>query len=165
MLARITSLRVEFLVALLLAVFAVVEMIGAIELPMGEEFTIGPGAMPLIYSVGLLLFAGYLLYTSRPKRSVAEANPLKEAEEEAPKLDYGAGVKTFLLVTGLIAAIYFVGFLVSMMVFAVLHLRLVMRMPWLKAATIGVIWGGALYFAFAHLLEVQLEPGILFSGS
>jgi hypothetical protein len=170
MLARITSIRVEFFVALLLAVFALVEMYGALELPMAEEFTIGPGAMPLIYSAGLLLFAGALLYGDWRKhraQSTAEASPSKVAAEKKdhPTVDYAAGVKTFLLVTGFIAAIYFVGFLISIAVFGFLHLKFVMRMPLLKAAIIGLLWGGALYYAFAHLLEVQLEPGILFSGS
>jgi hypothetical protein len=171
MLARIASIRVEFFVALLLVVFALVEMFGALELSMSEEFTIGPGAMPLIYSAGLLLFAGALLYSDWRKhraQPAAEASPSKVAEEEEkghPTVDYAAGVKTFLLVTGFIAAIYFVGFLISIAVFAFLHLKFVMRMPLLKAAIIGLIWGGALYYAFAHLLEVQLEPGILFSGS
>jgi Tripartite tricarboxylate transporter TctB family len=167
MLARIAFLRVEFLVAVLLVVFALVEMVGSLELHMGEEFTLGPGAMPLIYSTGLLIFAGLLLWTSRPKRTAiaVKAKTPDEEKEEAPALDYVAGIKTFLLVVLFVAAIYYVGFLIGTALFAFLQLKLVMRVTLAKSLLFGLLWGGGLYFAFEHLLEVQLEPGLLFSGS
>jgi hypothetical protein len=168
MLARLTSLRVDFLVALLLVVFALVEMVGSFDLHLGEEFTLGPGALPLAYSCGLLIFAAILLYTSRPKRAakIAEqADAPDRDKEEAPALDYAAGAKTFLLVVLFIASIYYVGFLAGTALFGFLQLKLVMRASLSKSLLFGLLWGGGLYFAFEHLLEVQLEPGLLFSGS
>lgn len=168
MLSRLAALRVDFIVALFLMVFALVEMVGSLELHMGEEFTLGPGAMPLIYSSGLLIFAGILLYHARPRRAAIEAMAevkASEEKEEAPALDYGAGVKTFLLVVLFIASLYYVGFLIGTAVFAFLQLRFVMRVSLPKALLFGLLWGGGLYFAFEHLLEVQLEPGLLFSRS
>jgi hypothetical protein len=169
MLARLTSLRVDFLVALLLVVFALVEMIGSFELHLGEEFTLGPGALPLAYSCGLLIFAGILLYTSRPKHIAAKIAEQADApdrdKDEAPALDYAAGAKTFLLVVLFIASIYYVGFLAGTALFGFLQLKFVMRASLSKSLLFGLLWGGGLYFAFEHLLEVQLEPGLLFSGS
>jgi small-conductance mechanosensitive channel len=155
---RIASLGAERLVALLLAVFAVAELYSASHLAVNEEFTLGPGAMPLIYGVGLLIFAGILAI--RP--SEGGGGPVED--QDAPARAYKAGGVTFVLLILFIASIYFVGFLIGTAVFSFLYLKLVMRRPVLKAATFALIWAGALYYGFDHLLEVQLEPGLVFGG-
>jgi hypothetical protein len=159
MLGRITSLGIERLVALLLIVFAIAELYEAFQLPVSEEFTLGPGAMPVIYGLGLLIFAGILAVTASRKAAAGS-----DEGQDAPARDYRAGGVTFALLILFVASIYFFGFLLSTILFSFLHLKLVMRLPVLKAAVFALLWGGGLYYAFDHLLEVQLEPGLVFGG-
>jgi small-conductance mechanosensitive channel len=160
MLGRIASLGAERFIALLLGVFAVVELSSAVHLPVSEEFTLGPGAMPLIYGVGLLIFAA--IPAIRPSQKRVSAAPAES--QDAPPRDYRAGAITFALLILFIASVYFAGFFIGTAIFSFLYLKIVMRSPLHKAAIFAVIWGGALYYGFDHLLEVQLEPGLLFGG-
>ncbi|HVT51929.1 MAG TPA: tripartite tricarboxylate transporter TctB family protein [Dongiaceae bacterium] len=160
MLEKIRALDIERFVALLLGVFAIAELTQAMQLSIYEEFTLGPGAMPLIYGVGLLIFAVLLGLTASPKEKAPPERPDEKMDE--PGRNYRAGIVTFSLLILFVVLIFFIGFLPSLIIFSFLHLCLVMRLSLLKAAVFSLLWGGGLYYAFDHLLEVQLEPGLLF---
>jgi hypothetical protein len=160
MLEKIRALDIERFVALLLGVFAIAELTQAMQLSIYEEFTLGPGAMPLIYGVGLLIFAVLLGITASPKEKAPPERPDEKMDE--PGRNYRAGIVTFGLLILFVVLIFLVGFLPSLIIFSFLHLCLVMRLSLLKAAVFSLLWGGGLYYAFDHLLEVQLEPGLLF---
>jgi hypothetical protein len=160
MLEKIRALDIERFVALLLGVFAIAELTQAMQLSIYEEFTLGPGAMPLIYGVGLLIFAVLLGITASPKEKAPPERPDEKMDE--PGRNYRAGIVTFGLLVLFVILIFLVGFLPSLIIFSFLHLCLVMRLSLLKAAVFSLLWGGGLYYAFDHLLEVQLEPGLLF---
>jgi hypothetical protein len=160
MLEKIRALDIERFVALLLGVFAIAELTQAMQLSIYEEFTLGPGAMPLIYGVGLLIFAVLLGLTASPKEKAPPERPDEKMDE--PGRNYRAGIVTFGLLILFVVLIFFIGFLPSLIIFSFLHLCLVMRLSLLKAAVFSLLWGGGLYYAFDHLLEVQLEPGLLF---
>jgi hypothetical protein len=162
MLARLSGLDVERFVALVLAIFAVAELTQALQLPLSEEFTLGPGAMPLIYGVGLLIFAVALGLTASPKERALPERPDERMDE--PGRNYPAGIVTFLLIIFFVASIYVVGFLAGTIIFSFLHLVVVMRLSLLKSAAFSVLWGGGLYYLFQHLLALQLEQGMLFGG-
>lgn len=162
--ARIQSFGAERFTALLLIIFAVTEFYGAMQLSMSEQFTLGPGALPAIYSVGLLIFSTVLLI--QPSR---KAPPILEGSADGehdpgPVCDYRAGIITFALVAAFIASIYFVGFLGGTIMFSLLYVLLISRWPIHQAAIFAVIWGGAVYYGFDRLLGVQLETGVLFGS-
>jgi Tripartite tricarboxylate transporter TctB family len=161
MLEKIRALDIERFVALLLGVFAIAELTQAMQLSIYEEFTLGPGAMPLIYGVGLLVFAVLLGLTASQKEKPAPPEHPTE-KMDASGQNYRAGAVTFILLLLFVILIFFVGFLPSLIIFSFLHLMLVMRLSLLKAAVFSLLWGGGLYYAFDHLLDVQLEPGLLF---
>ena len=122
----------------------------------------GPGAMPVIYGIGLLIFSLLLGFTASPKE-----RPLPERLDEKmdePGRNYPAGIITFLLVVLFVASIDFVGFLVGTILFSFLHLIFVMRLNVPKSVAFSLLWGGGLYYLFQHLLAVQLEQGMLFGG-
>jgi Tripartite tricarboxylate transporter TctB family len=158
---KIGSLGAERLVALALMIFAVAELYAASRLAVTEEFTLGPGAMPLIYGVGLLIFASVL--AARPQNGAPLQADAAEGED-APVRDYRSGGITYALLILLIASVYFLGFLIGTILFSFLYLLLVIRWKWFKAAMFSVIWGAALYYTFSHLLQIQLEPGLVFGG-
>jgi hypothetical protein len=161
MLEKIRALEIERFVALLLGVFAIAELTQAMQLSIYEEFTLGPGAMPLTYGVGLLIFAVLLGVTASPKEKPAPPEHPTE-KMDAPGQNYRAGIITFGLLILMVVLIFIIGFLPSLIIFSFLHLILVMRLSLLKAAVFSLLWGAGLWYAFDHLLDVQLEPGMLF---
>ncbi len=170
MLKQIRVLGIERVICGVLAVFALFEFYGATQLSVSEEFTLGPGALPLIYSAGVFIFAGILLIWPTKKAPPLIENPVRDegsaaSEKEAsPPLNYQAGLLTFAFIAVLIATIYFLGFFAGASIFSFLYTRFITRWPLPKAIAFSLIWGGALYYSFDHLLEVQLEPGVLFGG-
>jgi hypothetical protein len=164
MLRRAQWLGAERSIALLLIAFAVAELYAALQLSVSEEFTLGPGAMPVIYSVAVLVFAGMLaIWPSQEAPPVVESLVGRD-DGAVPVRNYRAGVLTFTLVAVFIVSIYFVGFFGGTIIFSFLYIMLVLRWPVLKAAAFALIWGGVLYYGFDRLLGVQLEPGILFGS-
>ena len=75
-----------------------------------------------------------------------------------------AGGLTFALIAVFIVSIYLVGFFGGTIIFSFLFTKFITRWSLLKAAAFALIWGGALYYGFDHLLGVQLDPGILFDS-
>lgn len=170
MLKQIRTLNIERFICGVLVVFALLQLYGASQLPVSEEFTLGPGALPIIYSVGVVVFAGILLIWPTKKAPPPIQNPVvSEAEvagetEVLPAPNYRAGVLTFAFIALLIASIYALGFFAGTSIFSFLYTRFITRWPLPKAIAFALIWAGALFYTFDHLLEVQLEPGVLFGG-
>ena len=162
MLEKISGLDVERIVALVLVIFSIAELTQALQLPLSEEFTLGPGAMPVFYGAGLLIFAVLLWFTASPNERALPERPDERMDE--PGRNYPAGITTFLLVVAFVGSIYLIGFLAGTVVFSLLHLIFVMRLNVLKSVTFSLIWGGGLYYLFHDLLSVQLEQGMLFGG-
>jgi hypothetical protein len=161
---RLQTLGAERFIALLLIIFAAAELYGAVQLSLSEEFTLGPGALPVIYAVGLLIFAVTLaIWPSQNARPIVEGTDVKE-EETLPIRNYRDGIVTFTLVALFIFSIYFVGFLGGTIMFSLLYVLLIARWSVLQATAFAVIWGGAVYYGFDRLLGVQLEQGILFAS-
>ncbi|QJP14053.1 tripartite tricarboxylate transporter TctB family protein [Starkeya sp. ORNL1] len=145
----------ETTVSLLLVLFAVAELYAAFHLPMAEDYTLGPGALPSIYGVGLLGFSLALLFESVRKA------PAGADDEEATNLR--GGLTCIALLALLIGAIYIVGFLIALIAFCFLFCLLISKLDLVRSAIFAVIWAGAVYFAFDYLLEIPLETGLLFS--
>jgi hypothetical protein len=172
MLRRIQLLGIERFIAALLVIFALIELYGALHLSVSEEFTLGPGALPVIYAVGLVIFAGILVVSPGKKAPPVIENPVVSEDEDptageneaAPAQDYKAGGLTFVLLAVFIVSIYLVGFFGGTIVFSFLFTKFITRWPLPKAVAFSLIWGGALYYGFDHLLGVQLDPGILFGS-
>jgi len=147
------NIGIERLVALILVLFAIAELYAARRLALSAEFTLGPGATPMIYGFGLLVFSFILLL--RPSRGAAGGG------EEAARIS--DGVVFFVLLVALAVGIEFVGFLISTAAFAFLSLMYVMRIGLPKSALFAVLWSAGLFYVFKQILQVPLEPGILFS--
>lgn len=169
MLKQIRTLNIERFIAGVLVVFALVELYGATQLSVAEEFTLGPGALPIIYSLGVVMFAGILFIWPTKKAPPLIQNPVMSEgdagrEEALPTPNYRAGALTFAFIAVLIASIYFLGFFAGASIFSFLYTRFITRWPLAKAIAFALIWGGALFYTFDHVLEVQLEPGVLFGS-
>lgn len=161
MLGRIGELGAERLAALLLITFSGAQLYGSLQLSMSEPYTLGPGALPAIFSVAVLILAVVLLLQAS-KEASPDADSVEVADDSSP--DYKAGLLLFALVVVFVASIHFIGFLGGMILFALLYLLLGLRWPVLQAFAFSVVWGGGVYYGFVHILGAQLESGILFNA-
>lgn len=167
MLKQIRTLNVERFIAGVLVAFALIELYGATRLSITEEFTLGPGALPIIYAAAVVIFAGILLIRPTKKATRPIQNPVMSKgdttrEEILPATNLQAGLLTFAFIAVLIASIYFLGFFAGATIFSILYTRFIARWPLPKSIAFSLIWSGALFYTFDRLLEVQLEPGVLF---
>lgn len=137
----------------LLVIFAVAQIYAALHLSVAEDYTLGPGALPIIYSVGLLLFSGYLLVESL----------VKGAKAKVEDSNYLSGILCVAFLFIFISSIYVVGFLISTMMFCFLFCMFISHMGLVRSVIFSVIWGGAVYGVFDYLLQIPLEAGFLFS--
>ncbi|MCS0505012.1 tripartite tricarboxylate transporter TctB family protein [Ancylobacter mangrovi] len=146
-------LNAEIVVSAFMVAFAAAQVYAANQLSLSADYTLGPGALPMIYSVGLLICSAAVLFESVRQGGsdgVGEKNSMR-------------GVLCILLLVLFVASIYVVGFLFSTIVFCFLFCQFFSGLGLVKNIAFSVIWGAALYAAFHYLLEVPLEPGLLFS--
>jgi hypothetical protein len=161
---RLYPLNAEVTVSFLLVAFAAAELYAALRLPMTEEFTLGPGALPSIYAVGLLLFSVTLFVRSVRKAPASKAAAATHGGEAPGEVtDVKAGLISVALLTLFIAAIYLVGFMISLILFCFLFCLFVSKLGLVKSIVFALIWGGAVFMAFDYLLQIPLESGLLFS--
>lgn len=141
-------------VSLLLVAFAVAQLYSASQLPLLEDYTLGPGALPILYSIGLLLFSAYLLFDSAVKVS-----PRRIQSES----DYRSGMLCILFLLIFVSSIYVVGFMISTIAFCFLFCQFISKIGLAKSIAFSLIWGGGNYLVANYLLMVPLEAGFLFS--
>jgi hypothetical protein len=136
--------------------FSVAELYAAFQLPLSEDFTLGPGALPAIYGVGLLGFSLVLMFESVRKG-------VRAADDEEEPTDLRSGLIALGLLALFIGSIYLVGFLIALIAFCFLFCLLISKLDLVRSAIFALIWGAAVYAAFDYLLEIPLETGLLFS--
>ncbi len=128
---------------------------GSLKVPIAERFTLGPGALPLIYAAGVLLFAVMLLVmTLRGQRAgVADAVP-------EPPGTYG--LLFFLFNCALALSVHLIGFVAGLFLFSLSSLTYAGGWKIKKALLFSIIWTIGLYILFKVIIGVPFVEGFLF---
>jgi len=150
---RSSQLTATSVVSASLLIFAIAEIYAASRLSVTEDYTLGPGALPIIYSVGLFIFSGISLF-----ESISRA---PKSKLEGGNYRYGILCVSFLLM--FIASIYVIGFLLATILFCALFCFFISEMGIVRSFIFSVLWGGTVYAVFYYLLQIPLEAGFLFS--
>lgn len=129
---------------------------GSVRLPVAERFTLGPGAMPLIYSVGVIICA-ILIWVSAPSQ---KDGSLKSALE--PPGRYGLVFLILNFALGL--TVYVLGFAIGLILFC--FLALVFTKGWrpYRALLFSIAWSLSIYILFTLFLDVPFLKGVLFEN-
>ena len=121
--------------------------------------------MPTIVSGLVLVLGGIQL-----RRELLAGKQAKEGTEaEAKEAEVGAGSElrrhmfVFAWLAGLVLAVYVLGFLIGIALFAFSYLRL-HSVSWLKSTIMAAAVVTFVYFLFAVALKVDLFPGLIFSN-
>lgn len=129
---------------------------GSIPLPVAERFTLGAGAMPLIYSVGVMICA-ILIWVSAPNR---KDGSFKNALGRPGR--YGLIFLILNFVLGLM--VYLVGFAVGLILFCFMALFFTKGWRPYRALLFSVAWSLAIYILFALFLDVPFLKGVIFEN-
>lgn len=126
---------------------------GSLKVPIAERFTLGPGAMPLIYAAGVLLFAVMLLVMTLKGQKA-------EAPDAVPEPPETYGLLFFLFNCALALSVHLIGFAVGLFLFSVSSLIYVGRWNIKKALLFSVIWTIVLYVLFKVIIGVPFIEGL-----
>ena len=144
----------EKLFSVFMFFIGVVGFYGSIHLPVAERFTLGPGAMPLIYSSGVIIF-GTLMWVLAPSR--------KDGSFKAALRPPGRYGFIFLILNFVLGFIvYLVGFAIGLILFCFLALFFTKGWRPYRALLFSVAWSLAIYILFTIFLDVPFLKGALF---
>lgn len=145
----------DLLIGLTLLAFGCAELSSASSLPVAAEFTLGAGALPVIYSIGLILFSALLVLSALLGKNAPQ--------RQARATHVSNGLKFLGLIFAFAVLIYLIGFLLSSIVFSISMSYLVCGLSWKRAIIFGLIWSVSIFVLFNYALKVPLETGLLFS--
>jgi hypothetical protein len=131
---------------------------GSLKVPIAERFTLGPGALPLIYAVGVVLFAVTLLVMTFKGQKVETP----DAVSEPPGV---SGLLFFLFNCALALSVYLIGFAAGLFLFSFSSLTYVGGWKIKKALLFSTIWTIGLYVLFKVIIGVPFIEGFLFERS
>ena len=134
---------------------AAVGIFGALKVPLVRGMLPGPGFLPLVYSIGLLIAGALLFFTDKSKKKI----------NIRASLLTGAGRKAFiffLLNWFLIVLVYAFGISVAMLVFTFLACFALKRQTPLSVVLFSIINTVVFYIIFVVLFQLPFERGIIF---
>ena len=124
---------------------------GAMTLPILDDYTLGPGGMPILFAIGLITCSFILLITSDDKSSIRWRSFI-----EAP------GLRGFLFVLFLMALgglVYIFGFMVSIFMFTFFGLIILEKWKIHTSFLFSVIWIAVIYVVFVMFLNIRFLEG------
>jgi putative tricarboxylic transport membrane protein len=130
---------------------------GSLKVPILERFTLGPGALPLIYSLGVLLFAIALFV-------MALKGQKNEILNAIPTIPVKYGLLFFFFNCALALSVHLIGFTVGLFLFSFSSLLYIDGWKIKKALLFSVIWTIVLYVLFKFIIGVPFIEGFLFEN-
>lgn len=136
-----------------MAAISLVGITGSLSLRMLRGTSLGPGMMPLIYSV-LLLILSIIFFIQKDNSEKINWKALMQPPSVEGVIFYILNLVMFLL-------LYLFGTVASMFIFCIATLLILKRMKWKKAVLFSVTWVAALFVLFVLVLQVPFETGVL----
>ncbi|MFZ4437645.1 MAG: tripartite tricarboxylate transporter TctB family protein [Syntrophales bacterium] len=130
---------------------------GSLKVPIAERFTLGPGAAPLIYSVGVLCFAIALLV-------IAFRGHKDKILNVIPTIPPKYGLLFFLFNCALALSVHLIGFTAGLFLFSFSSLIYIDGWKIKKALLFSVLWTIVLYVLFKFIIGVPFIEGFLFEN-
>lgn len=148
----------ERIVALVVGALGVMAVWQARQLP-SQATGIGAGTLPGLLGLALIVLAVLLLASSRGARPAAAAAPENEAAVVPGGGKRVAGAVAILALY--LALNQAAGFLLATIVFGLLFLGLLFRVPWPRAGAWSVLLSVLVWALFRAFLHVPLPRGLL----
>ena len=146
----------ERIFILFMGVFAAVIIKECSKLPIGSEYTIGPGFLPRFIAYAMLLISIMLLVKSFNKNKTdGKGKPF------IVKAGFMRLISFFILLLLAVVSVDFVGMFIPLGIFMILIFKFVERYSWLSSVKVSVVSVIVFYFIFKVWLGVPI-PGFSF---
>ncbi|MCU0560606.1 MAG: tripartite tricarboxylate transporter TctB family protein [Desulfobacterales bacterium] len=149
--------RNELITALSIAVLAVVYLIAAVRLPIGTAANPGPGFIPIVVGLLLVICTGILLARSLSRKKWTAPEPAGTPEPTS-------NLRVFGIIFGTLAypfALEWIGFLASTWAVTFFMLLLLKPKNWTSALVLAVFLSLSSFGVFSILLGVSFPFGFL----
>ncbi|MFZ7101447.1 MAG: tripartite tricarboxylate transporter TctB family protein [Peptococcaceae bacterium] len=139
--------------SIIMAAISLAGITGSFSLRMVRGTSLGPGMMPLIYSILLLILAA-IFFIQKDNSEKIDWKALMQP----PVIE---GIIFYVLNLVMLLLFYLFGTVASMAIFCIAAQLMLKRMRWKKAVLFSVVWVAALYTLFVLVLQIPFETGIL----
>ena len=139
--------------SIFVALVSVLGLVGAAQLSMTRASNIGPGAMPMAYSIILLAISVMLFFSDKDQPKIEWRGLFRHPTVDA-LIFFGLNFVMFFL-------IYLIGTVPAMLAFSILSLLCLKRLSVPMTLVFSGCWVGSLYVIFVALLKVPFATGIL----
>jgi Tripartite tricarboxylate transporter TctB family. len=146
-------MSIQRIFSIFVAIISLFGISGSLQLSMTRAKNIGPGVMPLTYSIILLVISVMLFFSDKDQPKLKWRNLFKSPTSDA-YIFYGLNFLMFFIM-------YFFGTVPAMFIFCVLSMICLKRQKIPMAIIFSVSWVASLYVIFVVLLKVPFETGIL----
>jgi hypothetical protein len=149
------DMSIQQLFSLFMALVSLLGIAGSASLQMTVRHNIGPGTMPMMYSITLLTLSIFLFFSDMQKREKIDWSRIS-------KCPLVGGWIFYLLCFIMCGLSYLFGFVPPMIAFSISSLLLLKRQKFLKALIFSTVWVAALYVIFVVLLHVPFPHATYF---
>lgn len=153
----------DFWLGIVFAVFGIVYLIGAVQLPFKGVDALGAGFLPKIIGI-LAIVCGAILAVTNLEKAAKETGSEKEGEVQEWKTDYKRVVLSLILLTVSVLLLDYVGFIIIGAVYLFLQIMILSpkeKMRPVIYAVISIVLSIAVYLLFVRAFHVMLPNGIL----
>ncbi len=146
-------MTIKRIFCMIMAVIGGLGVIGSLPLKMIRGTSLGPGMMPMLYSIALILLAAVFALTDNGENKISWKGLFVQ-----PVLD---GVIFTALCFSMFVVLCLFGTTAALALFCISALTLLKRMSFRKAVVFGIVWSVVLYVVFVRLLGVPFEQGAI----
>jgi len=147
----------ERCVGILLLVFSIAYLAGALSLPMGRPNQPGPGIFPVVLGIALVAVSIFHVV-----KVFLAKSPAKNRDE----FPYGKDLLRVMGVVGVLVAyglfLETLGYIVTTLVLFIWVLRFLGMRSWARLVLISIFGSAGSYYFFKVILSTPLPSGILF---
>ena len=118
---------------------------------------------PMSVSIPLLILAAVQLFQllfGKAETGYGAAVDLDFSSDVPPEIERRRVLITFAWIVGFIAAVYLIGFPLSVPVFMLLYLRYQSDLGWVQSIGLAAITWAMFYGLFEWMVHIQFEPGL-----
>ena len=119
---------------------------------------------PMSVSIPLLILAAVQLFQllfGKAETAYGAAVDLDFSSDVPPEIERRRVLVTFAWIVGFIAAVYLIGFPLSVPVFMLLYLRYQSDLGWVPSIGLAAITWAMFYGLFEWMVHIQFEPGVI----
>ena len=143
--------RGEQIFIILIILFSVIILVNSTKLPLKAEYTIGPGFLPMIVSILMILISIAILFQNYQKRESLKQKPMFDERNDFTRL-----MLFFALLLISILLMNYLGIIIPLILFMIITFRFIEKYSWVTTLKVSIVSNIIFYLIFKVWLGVPL---------